>query len=287
MTTSDFALMDTQAFEFSLGTTLLFAEHVLMCKEANKSPISEVRVLAKEKTPFLKTVILPLLSSYLGSAQVHMVEEKEEVGEPIFPPKNFPRNKDAFDSITPFSEYYQKRHSLPKLIPNKSIQAQANDFLTPFLEDNKEIITIHLKNKQGFESNSDQKSWGMFFAQCIQDCPNALFVIIGDDEVLEEIILLENVVLARESELPLAVQLALIPQSSLYMGMCTGPFIAALLSTTPYLIFKHPDHHADVMEIDLQGGERYVFSQQNQKLIRKLDTFTEIMKQFAKLRKGL
>lgn len=65
----------------------------------------------------------------------------------------------------------------------------------------------------------------------------------------------------------LATQLACIQLSDAFIGMSSGPSTVAMFSRTPYIVFKHPTHHADQMKT-LLTNNRYPFSMGTQKIER-------------------
>ena len=137
---------------------------------------------------------------------------------------------------------------------------------------NKPTISLHLKNAQkgDTESNANFSIWKDFIES--DEASGVQFLLIGSDEVPEEITSLSNVTSLNTRGLSIAEQLACIQNSSAFMGMASGPANSAILSTVPYIIFKHPLHHAEAMRKEIGDADHYDFSQENQKIVREYET---------------
>lgn len=144
---------------------------------------------------------------------------------------------------------------------------QNNSYVTSL--ENKFTVSLHLKNasKGDVESNANFPVWKDFIhSNDIQ------FLLIGSDIVPEDIKCLPNVTSLQDEGLSILEQLTCIQQSSAFMGMASGPANVAILSKIPYAIFKHPLHHADIMQKEIGDADHYDFAEQNQNILRKHET---------------
>lgn len=134
------------------------------------------------------------------------------------------------------------------------------------------VVALHLKNasKGDTESNANFSVWREFIES--DEATRVRFLLIGSDRVPEEITSLPNVTSLNEQGLSIAEQLACIQNSSAFMGMASGPANSAILSKVPYIIFKHPLHHAEAMKKEIGDADHYDFSQENQKIVREYET---------------
>lgn len=94
-------------------------------------------------------------------------------------------------------------------------------------------------------------------------------VLIGDDGINLKSSKNRYVKECYKEGIDIVEQLSLISSAAGFLGMSSGPSAAALLSNTPYVIFKHKKHHALQMEADLAGEKKYPFANRDQIYIRK------------------
>ena len=133
-----------------------------------------------------------------------------------------------------------------------------------------DCVTCHLRIARGDEEkdifHAQTSEWLNFFKVKIEQ----KFLLLGDDPYPSEILSLENVKLAKDFSLDLNQQLALICKSKAFCGSASGFASSAVLSSVPFLVFKHPDHHP-WEEINPN------FLQANQKQVRQTDTIENIL----------
>lgn len=136
------------------------------------------------------------------------------------------------------------------------------------------ILAIHLKNQNGGpeESNADLNSWYCLFRQN----PNFLFVLLGNDILPTEFFELLNVKSAQNLGMNLSTQLAFTGIADGFMGMATGVCSGAIFSRTPYVIFKHPKHHAEEMASELWNTSSFQFSSESQELRMEIDSIENL-----------
>ena len=146
-------------------------------------------------------------------------------------------------------------HSSKKNLPNKT-----------------KLVFAHLKSVYPFKKNESNVKWDIwesFFNLSRINFPDISFFLIGDDEVEIDLSSIPNVVSAKEYDLNLTQQLALVSKSYGFIGMASGISSAANFSDIPYVIIKDPSHHSDEMEEELGKGDSFNFSCESQFLWRK------------------
>lgn len=184
-------------------------------------------------------------------------------------------------------EICEKNGGLNCLALDGELKEQSTTWLSKYCQDKLPVV-VHLKNNpEDTESNADIESWEKFFRHCEGNDYPIKFILVGSDSHRLEENTPGNVIYTKHEEGNLKLDLALILSSYLFMGMSSGPCNMAIFSDVPYLIWKHPNHHADEMEREFQGGKQFSFSRPNQKFIRKYDTFEEILKEFDRLYSNL
>lgn len=132
------------------------------------------------------------------------------------------------------------------------------------------LICVHLRSVAPFspeESNADGPTWNAFFGRHA-NAGVCDFLLIGDDPLPPGLDLRPGVSRAIDHQLSLASQLALIGVSDGFLGMASGLCTAANFSETPYIIFKHPIHHAAEMARELGTSNSFPFAGDSQQLWR-------------------
>lgn len=134
------------------------------------------------------------------------------------------------------------------------------------------LVALHLKNVPGEtekESNADARHWAEFLGGCGRRNAGLRFVLLGSDPVADSIRAMDNVSRLHDLGVPLSTQLALVAVSDGFMGMASGIAAAAVLSDTPYVLFKHPEHHVTEMRRELGDGNQFPFAAGNQQVWRR------------------
>ena len=189
-----------------------------------------------------------------------------------WPPRQYVELKDfSFHSFSRVNLFHKNFNILPRLNWKIELITKA---LTK-LPNKKRIICVHLKNIDPFmleESNVASDSWKCFFDKTLSIHPEILFVLVGDDEVDQEIRSLKNVALARDMSLSLAEQLAIIGEVDGFLGLASGICTAANFSHVPHVILKHPKHDPEEIFKEIGSGQSFPFSQNLQFLWRKPQT---------------
>ena len=143
-------------------------------------------------------------------------------------------------------------------------------------------VAVHLRHTpESPVGNAKQEEWAQFFSQ-VQSAHRAFFVLIGTDPILQCAMNAPNVLCSKDKNLSLAQDLALISRAHLFMGLASGPCQMAMFGHTPYLIIKHPDHHAQQMELEFPAG-RFPFGGKYQIFLRDFETADTLFAQFEHL----
>jgi hypothetical protein len=158
----------------------------------------------------------------------------------------------------------------PRLQWHQSQQALAQQARRHFTG---RLYCVHLRSVAPFateESNADGLAWKAFFQRraVAGQCD---FLLIGDDPLPAGLDLRPGVTRASGCALglDLATQLALIGFCDGFLGMASGLCTAANFSETPYVIFKHPSHHAGEMMRELGTSQAFTFAGERQQLWRR------------------
>lgn len=147
------------------------------------------------------------------------------------------------------------------------------------------LFAIHLKNVAGqsiLDSNADMRSWHRFFELHARPGETE-FILLGNDAVDEAVLRIRGVHSTTSMGIPLSVQLALVPACDGFLGMASGVCPAAILSDTPYVLFKHPKHHVAEMQRELGEKDHFAFAHARQKVWRMRDSPDNLGRAFAAL----
>lgn len=180
-------------------------------------------------------------------------------------------------------QFYLERGFIPFLSVKSNILKWAARFITDYVRPSIPVV-IHLKNKPNGKrcSNADMKVWREFFWSCYRRY-DAKFILIGGDDRDEELTKLPNVLVAREVGSDLSRDLALIQTGFLFMGMSSGPCNMAIFGRVPYVIYKHPDHDAEEMEMELGGTDHFPFATTVQRFLRMRESVESLSSEFSRL----
>ncbi len=171
-----------------------------------------------------------------------------------------------------------KRLTTPKYIKSRMIKWLGGKY------DNHKLVVVHLKNNPNdSKSNANQNNWYNFMVHIVQKYHNIKFVVIGNDEIDVKISSLSNVILTKESGGNTELDISLVLSAFIFLGMSSGPCNAAIFSDTPYIIWKHPDHHIEEMNRELGDKNSFLFARKNQVFLREYDTLDSLINNFDKI----
>jgi len=160
---------------------------------------------------------------------------------------------------------------------SKNIKNKASRFLNKI---KRPLVCLHIKQVPPFaqrDSNADLKEWFAFLKEYATS-QNISFLILGDDKIkLPQYLKNKNIILAKH-KIPLNIQLAMVSICDGFIGMASGIATAANFSKTPYVIFKHPNHHAKSMQRELKKRCSFDFALPNQFIWRKKASKSNLLK---------
>jgi hypothetical protein len=126
-------------------------------------------------------------------------------------------------------------------------------------------------------SHGRSRAWSKAISKFIERNSDARVLIIGDDGRRFKSFHSKRILIAANLKLPLHEQFSLVSTSLGFVGMSSGPSTVALLSSTPYVIFKHPKHHQNQMLRQLGDLNHYSFANSNQQYIRQYPSAKQIL----------
>jgi len=173
---------------------------------------------------------------------------------------------DWYDTTRLTQYLYSEHGAVPSLDLNANhLLAESGNF-----------VTLHLKNATDgdIESNAQMSVWKEFLSNYRDS--GIQFLLIGKDAVPSDILNMPHVASLEELGVPFVDQLSHIQKSLAFMGMVSGPSNVAILSDIPYLIFKHPDHHTEIMQREMGDETSFNFSRRNQSLMRETETVAQL-----------
>jgi hypothetical protein len=193
------------------------------------------------------------------------------------------RIKYAYGTTVFLQQFYQERGHIPFLSMKPRLIRWALGFFERYVSPSLPVV-VHLKNNphQPGQSNANLEAWFSFFQACLRQ-HDVTFILIGKDDINDQIRRLPNVMVTQDMGSALNQDLALIQSSFAFMGMASGPCNMALLSDVPYIIFKNPDHHAREMALELGEADRFPFAREFQKILRVFETDKRLMSEFEHL----
>ena len=183
-----------------------------------------------------------------------------------------------YDSTSVIRQFHAQTGGIPPLSVNAALLARAHRYLEANAH-GRMAVAVHLKNQVSGQSNADPAAWLAFMADCRRVRP-AHFFLIGDDAIDPAFRTLPNVTIAQDEGMAIDGYLALIQAARLFMGMMSGPANMALFGRNPYVLFKHPDHHAREMAMELGDADHYPFALPGQRVLRTRDTTENLMQAF-------
>ncbi len=163
-----------------------------------------------------------------------------------------------------------RMNAAPALRWPSHLVAQARAIAAELKGESEAFACMHVRTNADADAMgaSDTRAWWSF-AETIAE-RGATVLLLGHDRY--ETVPPKGVRLARELGLSLETQLAVIAQADAFLGAASGIANAAMLSDTPYVIFKDPSHHRSAMEAELGRDDRFPFAGERQRLWRRKDT---------------
>jgi len=108
-------------------------------------------------------------------------------------------------------------------------------------------------------------------------------VIIGNDSLPEDFSQDPGVRFLGREGISLAVQIALSERACLYVGMASGMASSVTFSDTPYLIYKHPEYHRELMDRELGKFDSLPWANRRQKIFRKIPDSIDVVAEIERI----
>jgi hypothetical protein len=187
-------------------------------------------------------------------------------------PEMLMQGRHSYDSTHAIQDFYAREGNIPRLSVDAPLLVWAKSYLKEKAR-GRLPVAVHLKNDPNVsgESNANIDSWWSFMSNCRHEY-EVHFILVGDDRTNGKFRTLKNVTIAQDDGVTLERYLAIIQSTGLFMGTMSGPANMALFGKNPYLIFKHPDHHAREMAMELGDSDHYPFALAHQRVLRMWDT---------------
>jgi hypothetical protein len=143
---------------------------------------------------------------------------------------------------------------LPSLIWKKEILEKIDIFFGRIK--NKRNILITLKNVDNDfpDGKANLDSWHSAM-QILNDELGLNFLIIGEDNLKDDLSSEDYIIRMKDLKIDLQVQLAMISLGPLFIGTASGTATPAIIGEHPYTIYKHPRHHTESMNKELVDGK--------------------------------
>lgn len=261
----EIAYWDREICDSRLGNFFIFLHEVLACQ-----PRLEKVVLNKfdsHRNSYLREMLLkyvPQITVEYQNSPLSTIEITQWLGQ-------VDHKKMSYSGSMQWLQEIYSGRSIPSLAGARN---------TP-IHCQRKVVAVHLKNNPiDPQSNANQRNWQKVFEKCHLLFSDTDFMLIGDDLYSQEILNLPNVNFNNS-----AVQdyFSQVINAHAFVGMSSAFCNAAILSDTPYCIWKHPDHHASEMEKELSSEGKFSFQQKNQYFIRSYDTYDSILKHLTLL----
>ena len=271
-------IWDTTKIPVTLGRLIIFYELLQAELYKTKASANDVCFLADHTFPPYALDLYQNLKhckkSFLCSTRIYSDTSKYML---VWPRKRL--HVADLDSTISLQKFYQKQ----KLVPQFSFKQSLINQSVIFLKSHKikYPITVHLKTS--VFGVASLKIWQSFFQYVEKHEPRYTFIILGEDEISNEIGKLPNIVLAKNHTTSLSLQLALILVSQAFMGIVSGPANCAIFSKVPYMLFKHPKQHPGFFENELHSKDHFPFATNRQKLYLEFPSLERLKNTFLML----
>lgn len=285
-------LWDTTIADNKLGTLLLFQEELLLLSEINAS--EEVNLIFTYNE---KANLLPLYSSlvqlnphvhdvfYIRNLKLFKILDFEKLNNHtiIWPTDEWKNHCSYTGSTLAIQDLWKETGKIINLETPVNTRKKTARWLYERL-DGRLPAVIHLRNTPEEQiGNANISAWAAFFDYCQDKGYPVLFILIGNDPVDKRLTGCKNILLVKDHWQSIELDLALIEIGILFMGMASGPCNMAMLSDKPYLVWKHPNHHADQMIRELHDQLQFPFAVENQQFMRDWDTTDKLIEQFERV----
>jgi hypothetical protein len=112
---------------------------------------------------------------------------------------------------------------------------------------------------------------------------NIPVVIIGNDPLPEDFSRDPRVRFLDREGISLAAQIALSERACLYVGMASGMASSVTFSETPYVIYKHPEYHRELMDRELREFDNLPWANRSQRILRKIPNSINVVAEIERI----
>ena len=262
---------DLNRIPYKLGNALLFyAQIKLLAKKLNSSSViinvifSEIQAKeAKRRINVLNAHeyferIVNLFSPLKSFAEVNFNQQKIIADAIQFPPVDFDHKSYLFLNYLNLSQNLAE--IFPEIVPSEHFQSLKNKVMNKYL-------VFHLKNTPDYkiESNAKLDIWkGIIFD--IKKHYSYDLIFLGEDTYPGpfETFLNENGYRTKDFKLSIWDEYLFLKEATAFIGMASGPSNMAILSSTPYYIFKHEEDAWEEKFDEINSEHKLKCSVQNQ-----------------------
>ena len=193
-------------------------------------------------------------------------------------------NERTYDSTLYIQELYKLTGKLQPLEFKRDLQQWARKLIQGEC-DKTPVVGLHLKQSINWKgppiSLANNSVWYKFLSSAASRY-KIKFLVLGDDPLDINIKKLPNIIVANEIGAETFIQnLALLSECVGFMGMMSSICNYALFSNIPYIIFKNPQHHKEMMEKELRGENYYSFATEFQKVYLINETVDLLLSEFT------
>lgn len=268
-----------------LGPLLTFAAELLVLRQISDALKVRVAALAGDQV-----LTMPILLRMLGQIEGLECERQVWPGQRSLPLMAstgavawWPSAGVIGHDTTLFLQSWFKKHGTrPRITWTKRVTEKAKRTISHYAGGKKALI-VHLRNKPGaLMGNANLDAWHKYFLTMEQE--HVHFFLIGNENLGSGIERLPQITITEKIGLSLPEELALISQGSAFMGMSSGPGNAAIFGKKPYVIFKHPRYHAEVMKRELGNKDHFNFAEKGQYFERRIDTVPALMEAWKRIK---
>ena len=169
----------------------------------------------------------------------------------------------------------------PELEWSEKISSEVEKILGTLSE---RFICLSLKfSGQRIEDGDAELATWREVVRIISVNPDLPVVIVGNDLLPEDFSEDPRVRFLGREGISLAVQLALLGRACLYVGMASGMASGVTFSDTPYLLYKHPEYHSDLMHQELGKSDNLPWANRQQKIFRKIPNSFDVVAQIERI----
>lgn len=286
-------IWDASLLPLLLGYQLIFVEQLLIKNIRSGCELIDICILNRSSrnifyntTPLIFKNFKDLNKVFFGKYETERTTQKKYFK--TWNPFHYQHGKISLPSDTILiQDYFRRNGSIPHLYVKQEILTWVNNFYKKNLGKCLPIV-VHLKNTADKKnlSNANLVEWYKFFKSC-QKFENIKFILIGNENVGDQICELPNIIVTNHQGIDIGKDLAFIQTACFFMGMASGPSNMAIFNDVPYVIFKDPAHHKNEMQQELKNKDHFSFAKPYQKIICKLHDHRLLMATFLNLHKGV